>query len=208
MHDLMRSPYYVRVKICGVTRVEDAVTAERAGADAVGVVMYSDSPRSIGPEKAEEIFAALGPFTARVVVTHTTSPADLARVLALHPTAVQVSYPHAVPTESGVRVIRVVEGIPLPPDADAYIVDRSCGTGRLFDASSVRAVMQESRVPVVLAGGLDPGNVRAAVEALRPYAVDVCSGVERSPGVKDPALIRAFVAAARGCPSGESGRPA
>jgi phosphoribosylanthranilate isomerase len=192
MHD------YVRVKICGVTRVEDALVAEEAGADAVGVVMYSDSPRSIGPEEAEEIFAALGPFTARVVVTHTTSKADLARVLALHPSAVQLSHPHDVPPRSGVRVIRVVEGVPLPSRADAYIVDGSRGTGRPFDAAAVQAVMRESRVPVVLAGGLDPGNVRAAVEALRPYAVDVCSGVEVAPGVKDPALIRAFVAAARG----------
>ncbi|WP_298666340.1 phosphoribosylanthranilate isomerase [uncultured Methanofollis sp.] len=208
MYDLMRSHSYVRVKICGVTRVEDAVVAEEAGADAVGVVMYSDSPRSICPDEAEKIFAALGPFTARVVVTHTTSPDDLDRVIALHPAAVQVSHLHDVPRAAGVQVIRVVEGVPLPPHADAYIVDRSCGTGRPFDPAAVRAVMRESRVPVVLAGGLDPRNVRAAVEAFHPYAVDVCSGVERVPGVKDPALIRAFVAAARGCPSGENGRPA
>lgn len=193
MHD------YVRVKICGVTRVGDAVAAEEAGADAVGVVMYSASPRSVGPEEAEKIFAALGPFTARVVVTHTTSKADLDLVLALHPTAVQISHPHEVPPDSGVRVIRVVGGVPLPDlDADAYIVDGSRGTGRPFDAGAVRAVMQASSVPVVLAGGLDPGNVRAAVETFHPYAVDVCSGVERVPGVKDHALIRAFVAAARG----------
>ncbi len=208
MYDLRRNKPYVRVKICGVTRVEDAVTAEEAGADAIGVVMYSDSPRSIGPERAAEIFAVLGPFVARVVVTHTTSPADLDRVFALHPSAVQVSHPHAVPPGAGVQVIRVVEGVPLPPRADAYIVDRSCGTGRLFDAEAVRAVMRASNVPVVLAGGLGPRNVRAAVEAFRPYAVDVCSGVEQEPGVKDPALIRAFVAAARGFSPEESGRPA
>jgi phosphoribosylanthranilate isomerase len=189
---------YVRVKICGVTRVEDAVAAEDAGADAVGVVMYSDSSRSIGSEEAQNIFAALGPFTARVVVTHTTSKADLRRVLALHPTAVQVSHPHEVPPDSGVRLIRVVAGVPLPAGADAYIVDRSCGTGRPFDPEAVRAVMRESAVPVVLAGGLNPGNVRAAAETFRPYAVDVCSGVEVAPGVKDPALIRAFAAAVRG----------
>ncbi|QSZ68390.1 phosphoribosylanthranilate isomerase [Methanofollis aquaemaris] len=191
---------YVRVKICGVTRPEDARVAEAAGADAVGVVMFSDSPRSIGPDEAAAVFSALGPFTARVVVTHTTSPEDLARVLALHPTAVQISYPHGVPTGCGTAVMRVVgRERPAPPlHADAYIVDESMGRGHLFDPASARSFVEESRVPVVLAGGLTPENVRAAVRAVRPYAVDVCSGVEIEPGVKDPALVRAFVAAVKG----------
>ncbi|MDD3622925.1 MAG: phosphoribosylanthranilate isomerase [Methanofollis sp.] len=191
---------YVRVKICGVTRPEDARVAEAAGADAVGVVMYSDSPRSVSPDEASAIFSALGPFMTRVVVTHTSSREDLSEVLALHPTAVQISYPHEVPTGCRTAVIRVVgrECPPSPLHADAYIVDESMGRGRLFDPVSARRMVEESRVPVVLAGGLTPENVRAAVRAVRPYAVDVCSGVETRQGVKDPALVRAFVAAVKG----------
>lgn len=191
---------YVRVKICGVTHPEDARVAEAAGADAIGVVMYSESPRSVSPDEAAAIFSALGPFVARVVVTHTSSREDLSEVLALHPTAVQVSYPHEVLAGCGTAVIRVIgREHPAPPlHADAYIVDESMGRGRLFDLISARRMVDESRVPVVLAGGLTPGNVRAAVRAVHPYAVDVCSGVETRPGVKDPALVRAFVAAVKG----------
>lgn len=193
---------YVRVKVCGLTRPEDAAAAERAGADAVGVVMYSDSPRSITPGAARAVFAAVGPFTATVVVTHTADPDELDRVLALRPTAVQVSYPHEVPGDAGVRVIRVIgRGRPLPAGrTDAYIVDESCGQGRPFDPAFARAFAERSQVPVILAGGLTPENVGAAVAAIRPYAVDVCSGVETAAGVKDHRLIERFIAAARAAP--------
>jgi len=194
--------YSPRVKICGLTRVEDAVAAERAGADAVGVVMCSDSPRSIGAGAARAVFSAVGPFTATVVVTHTADPDELDRILALRPTAVQISYPHEVPEDAGVRVIRVTgQGRPLPAGrADAYIVDESCGTGRPFDPAFARAFAEQSSLPVILAGGLMPENVGAAIAAVRPYAVDVCSGVETTPGVKDHGLIERFIAAAKATP--------
>jgi phosphoribosylanthranilate isomerase len=190
----------VRVKICGLTRPEDAAAAERAGADAVGVVMCSDSPRSIKAGAARAIFSAVGPFTATVVVTHTADPVDLDRILALRPTAVQISHPHEVPEDAGVRVIRVMgRGRPLPSGrADAYIVDESCGTGRPFDPAYAGVFVEQSRLPVILAGGLTPENVGAAVAAVRPYAVDVCSGVETAPGIKDHGLIKRFIAAAKG----------
>lgn len=192
----------VRVKVCGLTGPEDAAAAERAGADAVGVVMCSDSPRSIGAGAARAVFSAVGPFTATVVVTHTADPGELGRILALRPTAVQISYPHEVPADAGVRVIRVTgQGRPLPPGrADAYIVDESCGTGRPFDPAFARAFAERSGLPVILAGGLTPENVGAAIAAVRPYAVDVCSGVEAAPGVKDHRLIERFIAAAKGTP--------
>lgn len=190
----------VRVKICGVTEPEDAAAAERAGADAVGVVMCSDSPRSIRADTVRAIFSVLGPFTARVIVTHTTDPRELAGILALHPTAVQISYPHEVPGDAGVQTIRVTgRDRPVPAGrADAYIVDESCGTGRPFDPAFAAAFVRESRLPVILAGGLTPENVGAAVAAVQPYAVDVCSGVETSPGVKDRARIARFIAVAKG----------
>jgi phosphoribosylanthranilate isomerase len=192
----------LRVKICGLTRPEDAAAAERAGADAVGVVMCSDSPRSITAGEARAIFSAVGPFTATVVVTHTADPGDLDRILALRPTAVQISHPHEVPEDAGVRVIRVVgRGRPLPSGrSDAYIVDESCGTGRPFDPAYAGVFVEQSRLPVILAGGLTPENVGAAVAAVRPYAVDVCSGVETAPGIKDHGLIERFIAAAKGTP--------
>ncbi|WP_343044925.1 phosphoribosylanthranilate isomerase [Methanofollis tationis] len=194
--------YSPRVKICGLTRVEDAVAAERAGADAVGVVMCSDSPRSIGAGAARAVFSAVGPFTATVVATHTADPDELDRILALRPTAVQISYPHEMPEDAGARVIRVTgQGRPLPPGrTDAYIVDESCGTGRPFDPAFSRAFAELSSLPVILAGGLTPENVGAAIAAVRPYAVDVCSGVETAPGVKDHGLIERFIAAAKATP--------
>ncbi|TAJ45242.1 phosphoribosylanthranilate isomerase [Methanofollis fontis] len=199
----------MRVKICGLTSPEDAAFAARAGADAVGVVMYSDSPRSIDERRAREIFAAVGPFTATVVVTHTTSAADLAAIIALRPTAVQIFYPHQVDEDAPVRVIRAVGGGRMPPfpgKTDAYIVDESMGRGRAFDPIVARRFLERCPLPVVLAGGLTPGNVGSAV-SLHPYAVDVCSGVEVSPGVKDRAKVLAFIRAAKADPV-QTGRPA
>jgi phosphoribosylanthranilate isomerase len=188
----------MRVKVCGITRVEDARFAERAGADAVGVVMFSDaSPRSVPESRAQEIFAALGPFTMTVGVTHTTSEKDLDRILALRPDAIQISYPFVFDEDPGVRVLRVIgRGDVVPQDCDAVVVDESMGGGRRFDQAFARKVVQTSTVPVVLAGGLTPENVGDAIRKIHPYAVDVASGVEERPGIKDHQKISAFIAAA------------
>ncbi|HOI59306.1 phosphoribosylanthranilate isomerase [Methanoculleus sp.] len=182
------------MKICGMTSVRDALLAVAAGADAIGVVLASPSPRSVTPEVAREIFAAVPPFVTTVAVTSTTRPEDLPGILALRPDAVQVAGGLAVPRDAGVRVIRMLApGEPLRDDCDAVIVDNSHGTGRAFDPEYARECVASSPVPVILAGGLAPGNVAAAIRAVRPYAVDVCSGVEAAPGVKDQRLMRAFV---------------
>jgi len=189
------------VKICGITRVEDALHAERAGADAVGVILFSDSPRCVDPGTAREIFRSVGPFTATVAVTHTTSGKELDRVIALRPAAIQISSPFAFPGSPPVKVLRVVKpGDPLPGDADAIVVDGSRGTGRPYDLRFARDAVERSRVPVILAGGLTPGNVVDAIRAVRPYAVDVASGVEMRPGIKDPERVTGFIRAARGVP--------
>jgi phosphoribosylanthranilate isomerase len=188
----------MRVKICGITRVEDAVCAENEGADAIGVVLFSRSPRSVTPEKAQEIFGAVGPFTATVAVTHTASEEDLRQILDLHPTAIQISHPFVFPKNPGVRVIRAIGGdMNIPADCDAIIVDESHGGGKKYDLSRVREVAAQSNIPVILAGGLNPENVAEAIRLTRPYAVDVATGVEISPGIKDKEKIRAFVAAAK-----------
>jgi phosphoribosylanthranilate isomerase len=188
----------MRVKICGITTVEDALHAEEAGADAIGVILFSDSPRCVGPERAEEIFSSLGPFITTVAVTHTRSRKDLNRVLALHPRAVQISHPFNFPRRPPARILRVTRpGDPFPDGADALVVDQSMGTGRLFDPGFASALVRQSKVPVILAGGLTAENVAGAIRAVRPYAVDVASGVEVRPGIKDPAKVTAFIRASR-----------
>ena len=193
---MMTAPF---VKICGITRPEDARAAVEAGADAVGVVMASDSPRSCGIEEARAVFAVVPPGVLRVVVSHTDSAEGLAACLAAGPDAVQLSEPLAVPPSAGVAVIRVVgPGDPVPGACAMVIVDASHGRGRPYDAAYARKVAAGSPVPVLLAGGLSPENVGAAVREGRPFGVDVASAVEAAPGVKDHARIRAFVRAAKG----------
>jgi phosphoribosylanthranilate isomerase len=188
----------MRVKICGITRPEDACFAEQVGADAIGVVLFSDSKRCVSPGRAEEIFATVGPFTTTVAVTHTKSREDLAEIITLKPDAIQVSHPFIFRKDPGARVIRVIgRGDPLPEDCDAVIVDDSHGEGRQFDQDYAREIVQRSKVPVILAGGLTPANVSGAIRRVRPYAVDVASGVEMVPGIKDNEKVRVFIAACR-----------
>ncbi|MDD1657204.1 MAG: phosphoribosylanthranilate isomerase [Methanomicrobiales archaeon] len=188
----------MRVKICGITRPEDARMAAEAGADAVGVILCSDSARCVTTERAREIFTAAGPLVVRVVVTHTTRAEDLRDVLAAGPDAIQVFHPFDHLPDPGVRLLRVLRRGDTPRvDCDAVVIDDSHGQGRPFDPVSARDIVARSRVPVILAGGLTPENVAGAIRSVRPYAVDVSSGVEQSTGVKDPRLVRAFIQAAR-----------
>jgi phosphoribosylanthranilate isomerase len=190
----------MRIKICGITRPEDAKFAEQRGANAIGVVVFSGgvSRRVVGEEKAREIFDAVGPFITTVAVSHTKSEEELRRMIALRPHAIQISHPFRFDQDPGIAVIRVIgRGDPLPGDCDAVIVDDSHGKGREFDPSYARDTVKHSKVPVILAGGLNPDNVGDAIHRVRPYAVDVASGVEASPGIKDHEKVRAFIAACR-----------
>ncbi len=188
----------MRIKICGITTKEDALAAEAAGADAIGVILFSDSIREIDTEEAMDIFQALKLSTVKVCVTHTTSQDDLLTILKIHPDAVQISHPLQV--HGDVRVIRVIEpGESIPDDVDAVIIDSSRGHGMLFDAEYARHVAQKSTVPVILAGGLTPDNVCEAIRIVRPFAVDVASGVESAPGIKDQEKVRRFIEVVRGC---------
>jgi len=190
-----------RVKICGITAVEDALFAERAGADAVGVVLCSDSPRAVEIEAAHEIFSSLGPFITKVAVTHTQSPQELGEILRLHPTAIQLYHDLTIPPASGVLTIRVARrGEPIPADCACVCVDESMGTGRAYDPLFVRDVVRQSSVPVMLSGGLSPENLRTAIETVRPHAVDICSGVEERPGRKDWRRVLQCIQESRGCP--------
>ncbi|MDO9033981.1 MAG: phosphoribosylanthranilate isomerase [Methanoregula sp.] len=189
----------MRIKCCGITRPEDARYAEACGADATGVVVFSPtSKRSVTPERAREIFDAVGPFTTTVAVSHTTSPEDLEKMLALNPDAIQISHPFVFREKPVVRVIRVIgRNDLLPTDCDAIIVDESHGSGKNFDLSHAREAVHRSELPVILAGGLTTENVADAIRQVHPYAVDVASGIETSPGIKDHKKIAAFIAAVR-----------
>ena len=189
----------MRIKCCGITRPADARYAEACGADAIGVVVFSpNSKRSVTPERAHEIFHAVGPFTTTVAVSHTKSPEDLEQILALHPDAIQISHPFVFQEKPGAKVIRVIgRNDPVPTDCDAIIVDESHGRGKNFDLSHAHNVVQQSALPVILAGGLTPENVTDAIRQVHPYAVDVASGIETAPGIKNHKKIAAFIAAAR-----------
>lgn len=190
----------MRIKICGITRPEDAHFADQQGVDAIGVILFSEgvSQRVVSVEKARRIFDTVGPFTATVAVSHTKSDEDLKRMIALRPDAIQISHPFTFKDDPGVRVIRVIgRGDPLPEDCDAIIVDESHGNGRDFDPAYAGETVKRSKVPVILAGGLTPENVGEAIREVRPYAVDVASGVEDSPGIKNRERIKAFIDACR-----------
>jgi phosphoribosylanthranilate isomerase len=190
----------MRIKCCGITMPEDARYAEEVGADAIGVVVFSEgiSRRVVSVERAREIFDVVGPSMVTVAVSHTKSEADLQRMLALKPSAIQISHPFVFDEDPGVAIIRVIgRGDPLPEDCDAVIVDESHGQGKAFDLSYARDIVRHSKIPVILAGGLTVENVADAIRVVHPYAVDVASGIETEPGIKDHAKIAAFIAAAR-----------
>lgn len=196
-----------RVKICGCTRPEDALAAEAAGADAVGLVFVAGSRRELDPERARAVVAELGPLVARVGVFADRPLDEVLRVAdRVGLSAVQLhgreddAYAAAVARHRPVvRAHRVAPGRPVePPAVGTPLLDGpQPGSGRAFDWASFDPAPLEGR-RWILAGGLTPENVGAAVARLRPWGVDVSSGVEAAPGVKDHARVRAFVAASRG----------
>ncbi len=198
----------MRVKICGMTRAEDVRQAEAAGADAIGVIFVPGSKRFVSPERARDVIRAAGPFMLRVGVFR-DEPVErmLELVSALRLDAVQLHGNETAEVAQGlsphVRVIRAisfsssltVDQLPYT-GADAVLVDGAVpGSGEPFDwqAASVLA----GQPGLILAGGLTPMNVGEAISALSPYAVDVASGVESAPGIKDASLMAAFVQRAR-----------
>jgi phosphoribosylanthranilate isomerase len=203
----------VKVKICGLTSAADARAAAEAGADAVGLVFWSKSPRAVDVPAARVIAAALPPFVLRVGVFVDASPEDLAR--AVDEVGLDLVQLHGQePPESldalprrALKAVHLLGEADLAPAlryaergagllVDARSADRPGGTGAPCDWPLARRLREQ--VPfLVLAGGLDPGNVAAAVAAVRPDAVDVSSGVEAAPGRKDRARMRAFVEALR-----------
>ncbi len=200
-----------RVKFCGITRAEDARLAASLGVDAVGVVLVPESPRALRIEAGAAIRAALPPFVAFVALFRDPTPAFVERAIeALDPTLLQfhgsedgsfcaafgVPYLKAIPAADGIDWLHWRREHPqaLGFVADSHRPGGLGGSGQAFDWSRIPP---PHPAPLVLAGGLNCENVGAAIRAVRPYAVDVASGIERAPGIKCPERMKAFLSEVR-----------
>ena len=200
------------VKICGLTREEDAALAGELGATWVGFNFSAESPRRVGPETARRLASAAGDAALRVGVFVSEGPALIREAVdaaCLDLVQIHRRLTPEDPGAYGVPVVAVAHmGLsapkPPPPDLlarckavlfDARVPGRAGGSGKRFDWSLV--VGRDFGAPVLLAGGLTPGNVAEAIRRVRPWGVDVASGVESSPGVKDPDRMRRFFEAVR-----------
>ena len=200
----------VRIKICGLTNVEDAKKAVYYGAWAVGFIFSKKSPRYVSPSRARKIIEALPPFVTPVGVFVDQSERAVRDICKF--TRIQTLQFHG--DEKPVyckrfgdfKIIKAFRiGEYFPADiinqykVDAYLFDTftedtSGGTGKTFNWDLLKG--QRITKPIILSGGLNAGNIQQALDTVKPFAVDVSSAVERSPGVKDPRLIRAFFDAA------------
>jgi len=200
----------VKVKICGITNAADAQHAAACGADALGFVFYAGSPRCVTPEQVCAMTAALPPFVTRVGLFVNEAPERI-RAIAGH-CGLDVIQLHGdePPLACVMPPYRVVKGVRPRCAADlaaladypvaALLVDAAVpgqfgGTGQRADWELAAQLAAGHRV--ILAGGLNPANVSAAVQAVRPYAVDVASGVEQAPGRKDPGKVAQFIRMAK-----------
>jgi phosphoribosylanthranilate isomerase len=202
-----------RIKICGITRVEDALAAAGSGADAIGLVFYERSPRLVDIAQAAQLVAVLPPFVTTVGLFVDADAGYVREVLAGVPLDLLQFHGDESPEYCAqfgrpyLKAIRVKPGVDLLQCAarfntaqglllDAHVEGIPGGTGATFDW---KLIPKDLPLPVVLSGGLDAGNVAGAVEQVRPYAVDVSSGVEAVEGnktlkgIKDAARIAAFI---------------
>lgn len=201
-----------RVKICGITRTEDALAAAQAGADAIGLVFEPKSPRGVKPEQALIITRALPPFVTVVGLFVNAAFDTVETVLKRVPLDLLQFHGDETPEQCRryhrpyIKAIHMRDKVNLPDqarrysDAEGLLLDTAAadvagGSGQVFDWNRVTANLGK---PVILAGGLTPENVAEAVRTVRPFAVDVSSGVEQSKGIKDAQKISAFIEAVRG----------
>ena len=203
------------VKICGITRPEDALAAARAGAHAIGLVFYAKSPRNVTPARAAEIVRMVPPFVTTVGLFVNAEAEEIRRTLADAPVNLLQFHGEETPEfcrqfkRPYVKAVRMKAGVDLLQyaqdyhDAKALLLDNYIeglhgGSGVAFDWSLIPRGLP---LPVILSGGLTPENVADAVRRVRPSAVDVSSGVESAKGIKDAQKIAAFI---KGVRSGES----
>ncbi len=204
---LIKADMNTRVKICGITRVEDALMAARLGAHAIGLVFYDGSPRVVTPAQARVIIDALPPFVMTVGLFVNADAQTVRKTVAAAPVQLLQFHGDETPEFCGgfdlpyLRAVRVRAEIDLLQYArefcaakglllDAWVEGARGGTGCVFDWS---LIPRDLPAPVVLSGGLDPDNVEQAVRRVQPWAVDVSSGVESAKGIKDAGKMEAFM---------------
>ncbi len=196
-----------RVKMCGITRPQDALAAANSGADAIGLVFYARSPRNVDLDQASSIARTLPPFVSSVALFVNPQPDEVRAVLRqVRPDVLQFHGEEppefcrgfGVPYLKAARVrpeTDLLQFATLYADAQGILLDAwnesaHGGTGECFDWNLIPANLPK---PIILAGGLNPGSVRRAIEIVHPWAVDVSSGIEQAKGIKDAALIAAFM---------------
>lgn len=201
-----------RIKICGITRTVDALHAAQLGADAIGLIFYQQSPRYVGVQQARAIVEALPPFVTTVGVFVDATAETIKNVLQAVPldrlqfhgqeepaTCAHYGKPYikAVRVKSTTDIIAAVKRYSTASAIllDTYQADAVGGTGATFDWQLIPADLDKA---IILAGGLNTANVNTAIRAVRPYAVDVVSGVESAPGIKDLAKLESFIREVRG----------
>jgi len=198
----------VKVKICGITNIDDALHACECGADALGFVFYDRSPRYVTPETAQQIIAKLPPFVTTVGLFVNETPSRIREIA--DDCGVDVIQLHGdegpqncdfTPRRT-IKALRVKESLSLAGHEkfqvaalllDSWVPGTYGGTGETFNWELAAGISRQR--PVILAGGLTPENVAAAIQAVHPYGVDVSSGVEATPGRKDPKKVAAFIRA-------------
>jgi phosphoribosylanthranilate isomerase len=201
------TPIRTRAKICGITRPADGVLAASHGADAIGLVFYDKSPRVVDVARAREVIAALPPFVTSVGLFVNAEVAEVEQVLAEVPLDLLQFHGDETPEYCGqfarpyIKAVRMADGVDLASVAEQYAGAKALlvdsyqkgvpgGTGHTFDWERIPRGLN---MPIILAGGLGPDNIEQAVRQVRPYAVDVSSGVEADKGIKDADKIAAFM---------------
>lgn len=199
----------MKVKICGITNLEDASNAVELGADALGFI-FAPSPRQIAPQKASEIIRAIPPLVKTVGVFVNEAPATIREVMQhcgldliqLHgdesPAFCDEFMPYAIKAlrikdESSLQLSQAYHGTIRALLLDTYSKDMVGGTGKTFDWDLAVRIKNQG-IPIILSGGLTPSNIAQAINTVRPYAVDVNSGIESYPGKKDYILMKAMMA--------------
>lgn len=197
----------MRIKICGITRAEDALLAAELGAHAIGLVFHPGSPRAVSPAQAARIAEALPPFVTVVGLFVNAEPATIRAVMEEVPLDLLQFHGNETPADCAGLGRRYIKAVRMAPEVDlvkyaadfhgasgllldAHVTGAWGGTGQRFDWARVPHGLAR---PVILSGGLTPENVADGIRVVRPMAVDVSSGVESAPGIKDPEKLKSFI---------------
>ena len=196
-----------KIKFCGITNLDDAITASKLGADALGFVFYSKSSRFISPKEANKIIQNLPPFISTVGLFVNQSKSEVEQVINACPVNLlqfhgdedelfcnqyNLPYIKAIPMKSDINLLKCIEDFDSAKALllDSYSKDTRGGSGKVFDWETIP--LNPSK-PFIIAGGLNPNNVKSLLELIDPYGVDVSSGIEIDKGIKDYHLMRKFI---------------